>query len=92
MAPSAKAASRKTSRLKRSPTKPSRPQSSREKVKAHRMRLRARGLRPVQMWLPDTGTAEFAAEARRQCLLANSSPFAAEDQAWVNAMAYRDRS
>jgi hypothetical protein len=38
------------------------------------------------MWLPDTRPAAFTAEARRQCLLANSSPFAAEDQAWVSAM------
>jgi hypothetical protein len=52
--------------------------------------MRARGFRLVQMWLPDTNTPEFAAEARRQSLIANSSPFAAEDQAWVDAMSYRD--
>jgi hypothetical protein len=83
----AKATQRRTSK-----PKPSSPRTSREKVEAHRARLRAKGLRPVQMWLPDTRSAEFAAEARRQCLLANSSPFAAEDQAWVDAMSYRDRA
>lgn len=40
--------------------------SSREKVAAHRARLRAQGLRPVTIWVPDTRAAEFAAEARRQ--------------------------
>lgn len=48
--------------------------------------MRAKGLRLVQMWLPDTRTPEFAAEARRQSLRANNSRFAAQDQAWVEAM------
>lgn len=59
---------------------------SREKVRAYRERMRAKGLRLVQMWLPDTRTPEFAAEARRQSLLASRSPFAAEDQAWVDSV------
>ncbi len=79
-------------RAKITQRKTSKPRPSREKVEAHRARQRAKGLRPIQMWLPDTRSAAFAAEARRQCLLANSSPFAAEDQAWVDAMSYRDRS
>ncbi len=58
--------------------------SSREKVRAYRERMRAQGLKLVQMWLPDTRTAEFAAEAHRQSRLANLSPFAAADQAWVD--------
>jgi hypothetical protein len=61
-------------------------QTSREKVRAYRTRLRARGFRSITMWVPDTRSPEFAAEARRQSLLANSSPFAAEDQAWVDAV------
>lgn len=60
--------------------------SSRDKVRAYRKRMRAKGLRLVQMWLPDTRTPEFAAEAHRQSLLANTSPFAAEDQAWVDSI------
>lgn len=81
---------RKSSRSKPAKAKIARPKSSREKVRAYRARMRARGFRLVQMWLPDTNTPEFAAEARRQSLIANSSPFAAEDQAWVDAMSYRD--
>jgi hypothetical protein len=60
--------------------------TSRDKVRAYRKRMRAKGLRLVQMWLPDTRTPEFAAEAHRQSLRANASPFAAEDQAWVDSM------
>jgi len=62
------------------------PLTSREKVRAHRMRLRALGMRPITMWVPDMRSPKFAAEARRQCLLANNSPYAAEDQAWVDSM------
>jgi len=39
-----------------------------ERVQKHRVALRAAGLRPVQIWVPDTRRAGFAAECRRQCL------------------------
>lgn len=58
----------------------------REKVRAYRERMRAKGMRLVQIWVPDTRTPAFAAEAHRQSLLANTSPFAADDQAWVDSM------
>ena len=64
----------------------SRPLTSREKVRTHRARLRANGMRPVTMWVPDMRSPKFAAEARRQCLLANNSPYASADQAWVDSM------
>jgi hypothetical protein len=48
--------------------------------------MKANGMRLIQMWVPDTRTAEFAKRAKRQSLLANRSPHAAEDQAWVDAM------
>lgn len=60
--------------------------TSREKVRAYRERMRKKGLRLIQMWVPDTRTAEFAAEAHRQSRLANASSFAAQDQAWVDAI------
>ncbi|MEE2968711.1 MAG: antitoxin MazE-like protein, partial [Pseudomonadota bacterium] len=34
--------------------------SSRKKVRNYRERMRARGLRPVQIWVPDTRTMNFA--------------------------------
>lgn len=61
--------------------------TSRDKVRAFRKRMKNKGLRLVQLWLPDTRTAAFAAEARRQSILANKSRFAADDQAWVDSMA-----
>ncbi len=37
-----------------------------ERVKKRRDRLRAAGLRPVQIWLPDTRRPGFAEECARQ--------------------------
>jgi hypothetical protein len=62
------------------------PASSRQKVSAHRKRLRAQGLRPIQIWVPDTRSPRFAAEASRQSRLVASSPHAAEDQAYIDAL------
>ena len=41
--------------------------TSAERVKRRRDKMRAAGLRPVQIWVPDTRSAAFAAECRRQC-------------------------
>jgi hypothetical protein len=60
--------------------------SSREKVRAHRQRLRRQGLRPVQVWVPDTRSMEFAAEAHRQSRRVATSAHADEDQAFVEAI------
>ena len=60
--------------------------SSRAKVGAHRARLRAQGLRPIQIWVPDTRQPNFAAEAARQSHLVALSAFAVEDQAFVDAI------
>ena len=67
--------------------KAKKPRSSRDKVRSHRERLRAQGLRPIQIWVPDTRSPRFAAEARRQCKLIAESPFAVEDQAFVDSLA-----
>jgi hypothetical protein len=60
--------------------------SSREKVREHRQRLRAQGLRPIQIWVPDVRTPEFRAEAHRQSLLIANSPQDADDQAFIDAI------
>jgi hypothetical protein len=63
-----------------------RPLKSRDKVRAHRERLRRRGLRPIQIWVPDVRSRTFAREAHRQSLLvANAAP-EREDQAFVDAI------
>ena len=60
--------------------------SSRDKVRAHRKRLRARGLRPIQVWVPDTRTAAFKLEAHRQSQLVAQSPAARRDQDFIDAI------
>jgi len=59
---------------------------SRDKVQAHRARLRAQGLRTLQIWVPDVCSPRFASEARRQSRLAAQSAHAQEDQAFVDAI------
>ena len=62
------------------------PSPSRDKVQAHRDRLRRQGLRPIQIWVPDVRAPGFAQEARRQGLAVARSPHAEEDQAFVDAI------
>jgi hypothetical protein len=59
---------------------------ARERVRAHRQKLRAQGLRPVTFWIRDTRTPEFEAEARRQSLAVANSPDADDDQAFIDAV------
>jgi len=66
------------------------PATSRQKVQAHRDRLRAQGLRPIQIWVPDTRSPRFAAQASRQSRLVASSRHAAEDQAFIDALSSED--
>ena len=60
--------------------------SSNEKVRAHRARLRRNGLRPVQIWLPDTRSAEFKRNAHKQSLAVARSRFAGDDQAFIDSL------
>ena len=60
--------------------------SSKEKVRAHRERLRRHGLRPIQIWVPDVRAPGFAAEAHRQSLAVTVSPAAVADQEFIDAI------
>ena len=62
---------------------------ARDKVRAYRERLRRRGLRPIQIWVPDVRSAAFKAEAHRQSLAVASSSHAAEDQGFIDAISDR---
>jgi Protein of unknown function (DUF3018) len=64
----------------------SRVPSSKDKVRNHRARLRAQGLRPVQFWVPDVTSAAFKAEAHRQSRAVAESEHAADDQAFIDAI------
>lgn len=43
------------------------------RVQKHRDSLRMAGLRPIQIWVPDTRRPDFAKECRRQCLLVSQA-------------------
>jgi hypothetical protein len=57
-----------------------------KRVADHRTRLRNQGLRPLQIWVPDTRTPGFAEEAHRQSVLAAASDAASQDQDFVDAI------
>lgn len=63
---------------------------SRQKVRAHRQRLREQGLRPIQIWVPDVRSPGFKTQARDQCLAVVASAHAAEDQAFIDAITASD--
>jgi len=56
------------------------------KVREHRDRLRARGLRPIQIWVPDVRASSFRSEAHRQSSAVAASTHAAEDQVFIDAV------
>jgi len=60
--------------------------ANRRKVREHRQRLRAQGMRPIQIWVPDVHAPEFAAEARRQSLLLAQSPEESDIQAFIDSV------
>ncbi|MHA6524730.1 antitoxin MazE family protein [Tessaracoccus sp. G1721] len=60
--------------------------SVRDRVRQHRHRMRARGYRPVQVWVPDVRTEQFAREARRQAALVAQFDRQGDDQEFVEAI------
>ena len=53
--------------------------SVKTRVQKHRDALRSAGLRPVQIWVPDTRRPDFAQECRRQSRLAAQADLADTD-------------
>jgi hypothetical protein len=60
------------------------------RVRAHRDRLRAQGLRPIQIWVPDVRSAQFATQAHLQSLAVAASQNEPDDQAFVDAVSLDD--
>jgi hypothetical protein len=58
-----------------------------QRVKRHRDRLRRAGLRPVQIWVPDTRQLGFAEECRRQSLKLRDDPHEREMLDWLESAA-----
>lgn len=61
-----------------------------DRVKRHRNALRAAGLRPVQIWVPDTRQPSFATECRRQSALLRHDPDEHDLLNWLEAVADRE--
>jgi len=59
---------------------------SRVEAREHRQRLRAQGLRPIQIWVPDVRSPAFRSEAHRQSAAVAASARAVEDQAFIDAV------
>ncbi len=57
-----------------------------ERVSAYRRRMRARGYRSIQIWLPDVRTPEFAREAQRQADLLAQSDREGDDQDFIESV------
>ena len=66
--------------------------STRDKVRSYRERMRARGLRPIQIWVPDTRTEAFRRQAHRQSLAVARSAHADRDQAFIDAVSDLDET
>lgn len=64
--------------------------STSERVQKHRAALRASGLRPVQIWVPDTRRAGFAEECRRQSLLLQGDAHERDTADWLDVAADRE--
>ncbi len=60
--------------------------TSRDTVRQHRKRLRQQGFRPIQIWVPDMRSPAFVKAARRQSLAVARSPYAAQDQDFIDAI------
>jgi hypothetical protein len=48
--------------------------TSAARVQKHRESLRASGLRPIQLWVPDTRNKSFAAACSAQSLMLKNDP------------------
>jgi hypothetical protein len=57
------------------------------RVKQHREGLRAAGLRPLQIWVPDTRRPGFAEECRRQARAVRDDPQEREILDWIERAA-----
>ena len=66
--------------MSRSPQKPMSPPT---RMASYRRRMRAAGLRPVQIWVPDTRAPDFVATCRQQ-----ASAVAASDPAGDEIMRF----
>lgn len=58
-----------------------------DRVRAYRDALHAAGLKPLQIWVPDTRRPGFAEECARQSALLRGHPRESEVLAWLEVAA-----
>lgn len=63
------------------------PNDTSSRVNNYRARLRAQGLKPIQIWVPDVRSPAFLQQAHLQSVAVSRSPSAEEDQAFIDAAA-----
>jgi hypothetical protein len=63
------------------------PSSVVRRVRNYRDKLHAAGLRPLQIWVPDTRRPGFAEECRRQSLSVRTDPAEREISDWLEKAA-----
>jgi hypothetical protein len=61
-----------------------------ERVQQHRQRLRKAGLRPIQIWVPDTRKPGFAEACRRQSAVLADDPQERDTLDWLRSVADDD--
>jgi Protein of unknown function (DUF3018) len=64
--------------------------TSRVRTRRYRDGLRRRGLRPVQIWVPDLRAPGFKAEVERQCAAINVADRAEDLMGWVEQVSSFD--
>jgi hypothetical protein len=66
---------------------PRSPSDVARRVQKHRQSLRAAGLRPIQIWVPDVRSKSFALQARRQSQAIARSAQEQDDLAFIESVA-----
>lgn len=61
--------------------------TSTQRSSEYRERMRQRGYRPVQVWVPDVRSERFAAEAHREALALAEADRHSDDMDFVEAIA-----
>lgn len=61
--------------------------STSERIRKYRMALRSSGLRPLQIWVPDTRRPGFADECRRQSRILHGDEHEQATLAWLEGAA-----
>lgn len=61
-----------------------------ERVRKHRKQLRADGMKPIQIWIPDTKSESFRQKCERESVSLAADPLEADTLAWIAEVADTD--